>query len=122
MPPLHGLDAVKTLLLRRGVHPDYVTRLLNELIDHRHDLIEDLVSSGVEAQIAGWRDQDTRFHPLAMLVDLQRLPLRAPRLQVVAMPFHPSGSGNYSPAAIYSSLFDKPTIATVLAEQLRHDG
>src|SRR5258706_7171429 len=52
MPPLHGLDAVKTLLLRRGVHPDYVTRLLNELIDHRHDLIEDLVSSGVEAQIA----------------------------------------------------------------------
>jgi hypothetical protein len=74
----------------------------------------------IEAQIAGWREQDARFHPLAMLVDLQRLPLRAPRLQVVAMPFHPSGSGNYSPAAIYSSLFDKPNLCWFLGHEGSH--
>jgi hypothetical protein len=74
----------------------------------------------VQAQIAAWREQDATFHPLAKVIDLQRLPLRAPRLEVVAMPFHPSGSGNYSPPAIFSSLFDKPNLPWFLGHEASH--
>ena len=35
-------------------------------------------------------------------------------------PFHPSGSGNYSPAAIYSSLFDEPNLCWFLGHEGSH--
>jgi len=78
------------------------------------------VRSKVESQIAGWRDQDAHFHPLQVLTGFQRLPLRARRLLVFAMPFHPSGSGNYSPPAIFSSLFDKPNLPWFLGHEGSH--
>ena len=78
------------------------------------------VRSAVVGQIAGWRDQDARLHPLRVLTGLQRLPLRASRLHVFAMPFHPSGSGNYSPPAIFSSLFDKPNLPWFLGHEGSH--
>lgn len=74
----------------------------------------------MESQIAGWRDQDSHLHPLQVLTGLQRLPLRASRLLVFAMPFHPSGSGNYSPPAIFSSLFDKPNLPWFLGHEGSH--
>jgi hypothetical protein len=74
----------------------------------------------VQAQIAAWREQDASFHPLAKVIALQRMPLEAPQLQVVAMPFHPSGSGNYSPPAIFSSLFDKPNLPWFLGHEASH--
>ena len=74
----------------------------------------------VQAQIAGWRAQDAQFRPLQKVIDLQRLPLRAARLEVVAMPFHPSGSGNYTPPAIFSSLFDKPNLPWFLGHEASH--
>jgi hypothetical protein len=78
------------------------------------------VRSKVESQIAGWRDQDAHFHPMQALTGFQRLPLRARRLLVFAMPFHPSGSGNYSPPAIFSSLFDKPNLPWFLGHEGSH--
>jgi hypothetical protein len=78
------------------------------------------VRSSVQTQIEGWRDQDARQHPLALLIGFQRLPLRASHLQVFAMPFHPSGSGNYSPPAIFSSLFDKPNLPWFLGHEGSH--
>lgn len=78
------------------------------------------VPSAVQSQIAGWREQDSHLHPLQVLLDLQRLPLRASRLLVVAMPFHPSGSGNYSPPGIFSSLFDKPNLPWFLGHEASH--
>jgi len=36
------------------------------------------------------------------------------------MPFHPSGSGNYSPPAIFSSLFDKPNLPWFLGHEGSH--
>ncbi|HEY3951586.1 twin-arginine translocation signal domain-containing protein [Phenylobacterium sp.] len=74
----------------------------------------------VQAQIAGWREQDAAFHPLRKVIELQRMPLRAPRLEVVAMPFHPSGSGNYSPPAIFSSLFERPNLPWFLGHEASH--
>lgn len=78
------------------------------------------VRAAVESQIAAWRDQDSRLHPMQVLIGLQRLPLRASRLLVFAMPFHPSGSGNYSPPAIFSSLFDKPNLPWFLGHEGSH--
>jgi hypothetical protein len=78
------------------------------------------VRSAVIAQIAAWRVQDASFHPMRVLTDFQRLPLRASRLRVFAMPFHPSGSGNYSPPAIFSSLFDKPNLPWFLGHEGSH--
>lgn len=78
------------------------------------------VRAAVESQLAGWRDQDSHFHPMRVLTDFQRLPLRASRLHVFAMPFHPSGSGNYSPPAIFSSLFDKPNLPWFLGHEGSH--
>jgi hypothetical protein len=78
------------------------------------------VRSAVESQIAAWRDQDSRLHPLEVLIGFQRLPLRASRLLVFAMPFHPSGSGNYSPPAIFSGLFDKPNLPWFLGHEGSH--
>jgi hypothetical protein len=78
------------------------------------------VRSAVKRQIAAWREQDSRLHPLQMLIGLQRLPLRAPRLLVFAMPFHPSGSGNYSPPAVFSGLFDKPNLPWFLGHEGSH--
>jgi hypothetical protein len=78
------------------------------------------VRAAVADQIAGWRDQDARLHPMRVLTGFQRLPLRARRLLVFAMPFHPSGSGNYSPPAIFSSLFDKPNLPWFLGHEGSH--
>ena len=78
------------------------------------------VRAAVTSQIAGWRDQDSRLHPVQVLTGFQRLPLRASRLLVFAMPFHPSGSGNYSPSAIFSSLFDKPNLPWFLGHESSH--
>lgn len=78
------------------------------------------VQGAVVSQIAGWRDQDARLHPMRVLTDIQRLPLRASRLLIFAMPFHPSGSGNYSPPAIFSSLFDKPNLPWFLGHEGSH--
>jgi hypothetical protein len=78
------------------------------------------VRSVVQNQIAAWQDQDLRLHPLAVLIAFQRLPLRASHLRVFAMPFHPSGSGNYSPPAIFSSLFDKPNLPWFLGHEASH--
>lgn len=78
------------------------------------------VRAAVTSQIAAWRDQDAHFHPMRVLTDFQRLPLRASRLLVFAMPFHPSGSGNYSPPAIFSSLFDKPNLPWFLGHEGSH--
>jgi len=81
---------------------------------------EKSVRPAVQAQIDGWRQQDATFHPLRKVIDLQRLPLRAARLEVVAMPFHPSGSGNYTPPAIFSSLFEKPNLPWFLGHEASH--
>ena len=78
------------------------------------------VRAAVESQIAGWRDQDSRLQPMRVLTNFQRLPLKAPQLLVFAMPFHPSGSGNYSPPAIFSSLFDKPNLPWFLGHEGSH--
>lgn len=78
------------------------------------------VRSAVQNQLVAWRNQDARFHPMRMLIDFQRLPLRASRLLVFAMPFHPSGSGNYSPPAVFSSLFDKPNLPWFLGHEGSH--
>jgi len=78
------------------------------------------VRPAVEAQIAAWRQQDATFHPLQKVIALQRLPLRAARLEVVAMPYHPSGSGNYTPPAIFSSLFEKPNLPWFLGHEASH--
>jgi hypothetical protein len=78
------------------------------------------VQPKVQQQIAAWRTQDSRFHPLRMLLELQRLPLHARQLQVVCMPFHPAASGNYSPAAVYSSLFEKPNLCWFLGHEASH--
>lgn len=78
------------------------------------------VRPAVQAQIAGWRQQDATFHPLQTVIALQRLPLRARRLEVVAMPFHPSGSGNYAPPAVFSSLFPKPNLPWFLGHEASH--
>lgn len=74
----------------------------------------------VRAQIAAWQLQDARSHPLQELIRLQRLSLRSARLQAVAMPFHPAASGNYSPAAIYSSLFERPNLCWFLGHEASH--
>jgi hypothetical protein len=78
------------------------------------------VRSAVESQIVAWRDQDARLHPLQVLIGFQRLPLRVSRLLVFAMPFHPSGSGNYSPPAVFSGLFDKPNLPWFLGHEASH--
>ena len=81
-----------------------------------HHSVEPLV----QTQIAAWQQQDAVFHPLTKVIKLQRMPLRALRLQVVAMPFHPAGSGNYTPPAVFSSLFDKPNLPLFLGHEASH--
>lgn len=79
------------------------------------------VAPHVIAQIEDWRRQDAAQSPLDILVRLHRLPpIRAARLQVCAMPFHPAGSANYSPAAVYTSVFKKADLGRVLGHEASH--
>lgn len=78
------------------------------------------VAPAVEAQIGAWREQESAHRPLKALIEMQRLPLRAPRLMVAAMPFHPAGSANYSPAGVYTSLFRTPDLGRVLGHEASH--
>lgn len=78
------------------------------------------VAPAVEAQIGAWREQERAYRPLKTLIEMQRLPLRTPRLVVAAMPFHPAGSANYSPAGVYTSLFRTPDLGRVLGHEASH--
>lgn len=78
------------------------------------------VSPPVEAQIASWRSQVGSFDPLGQLTALHRLPFKGDALQVVAMPFHPAGSANWSPPAVYTRLFRRPDIGRVLGHESSH--
>lgn len=78
------------------------------------------VAPAVEAQMDAWRAQDQANRPLSRLIEMQRLPLRADRLIVAAMPFHPAGSANYSPAGVYTGLFRTPDLGRVLGHEASH--
>jgi hypothetical protein len=52
MPNPPALEAVRRSLLRRGVAPVYVARLVGELADHREDLVRELVEAGADAGTA----------------------------------------------------------------------
>lgn len=80
----------------------------------------DAVAPAVEAQMDAWCAQDLARRPLARLIEMHRLPLRADRLIVAAMPFHPAGSANYSPAGVYTSLFRTPDLGRVLGHEASH--
>lgn len=78
------------------------------------------VQPQVVEQIAAWRKQDEKYRPLQKLMALHRLPLRSDRFQLAAMPFHPAGSANYSPAAVYTTLFRTPDLGHVLGHEASH--
>lgn len=78
------------------------------------------VSPPVEAQIASWRAQVGSFDPVGQLKAMHRLPFKADTLQMVAMPFHPAGSANWSPPAVYTGLFRRPDIGRVLGHEASH--
>lgn len=80
----------------------------------------DSVAPAVETQIGAWREQDLAHRPLTRLIEMQRLPLRADRLIVAAMPFHPAGSANYSPAGVFTGLFRTPDLGRVLGHEASH--
>ncbi|MFJ6024335.1 hypothetical protein ACIQC9_07040 [Brevundimonas sp. NPDC092305] len=74
----------------------------------------------VEAQIAAWRRQNDAGRPLDGLLRMHRLPLRADGLVLAAMPFHPAGSANYTPAGVYTGLFRTPDLGRVLGHEASH--
>ncbi|RZJ16916.1 MAG: hypothetical protein EON91_11280 [Brevundimonas sp.] len=78
------------------------------------------IAPAVEAHISVWREQDSAHRPLARLIEMQRLPLCADRLIVAAMPFHPAGSANYSPAGVFTGLFRTPDLGRVLGHEASH--
>jgi len=78
------------------------------------------VAPVVDSQIAGWRAQDSTYQPLGRLLEMHRLPFRAQRLQVVAMPFHPAGSANYTPPAVYTRMFKEADLGWVLGHEGSH--
>jgi hypothetical protein len=78
------------------------------------------VEAQVVEQIAAWHRQDLEHKPLEKLLDFHKLSLRGNKLQVVAMPFHPAGSANYSPAAVYTSLFRNPDLGRVIGHEASH--
>ena len=78
------------------------------------------VAPQVEAQITAWRLQDQKHHPLQKLAEMHRLPMRSDRFLLAAMPFHPAGSANYSPASVFTGLFRTPDLGRVLGHEASH--
>lgn len=78
------------------------------------------VAPQVTGQIEAWKTQDQAHRPLQRLTQLHRLPLRSERFLLAAMPFHPAGSANYSPAGVYTSLFRTPDLGRVLGHEASH--
>lgn len=78
------------------------------------------VGHHVDSQISAWRDQDQQYRPLERLIEMHRLPLRSERFLLAAMPFHPAGSANYSPASVFTSLFRTPDLGRVLGHEASH--
>lgn len=79
-----------------------------------------VVSPHVATQIEAWKAQDQAHRPLQRLTEMHRLPLRSNRFLLAAMPFHPAGSANYSPAGVYTSLFRTPDLGRVLGHEASH--
>ena len=67
-----------------------------------------------------WQKQNAGCHPLDRLQELERIRFPFPSLDVGAIAFHFSGSGNYSPAGVYTRLFDKPNLAFTLGHEATH--
>jgi|SRR5215813_6959528 len=70
--------------------------------------------------IEAWTQQQAQCSPLTRLQELERLRFPFSRLDVGAIAFHFSGSGNYSPAGVYTRLFSKPNLAWVLGHEATH--
>jgi len=73
-----------------------------------------------EKNIEAWQKQNAQCLPLERLQELERVRFPFPSLDVGAIAFHFSGSGNYSPAGVYTRLFDKPNLAFTLGHEATH--
>ena len=58
--------------------------------------------------------------PLERLRELERVRFPFEALDVGAIAFHFSGSGNYSPPGVYTRLFDNPNLAFTLGHEATH--
>jgi hypothetical protein len=70
--------------------------------------------------IATWKQQEVQCNPMMRLQELERLRFPFPSLDVGAIAFHFAGSGNYSPAGVYTRLFTNPNLPWVLGHEATH--
>lgn len=71
-------------------------------------------------QIEEWKHQLATQNVLETFYNLTKLTLHTDRLEIAAMAYHMAGSANYSPAAIYTSLFRKPNLPWVIGHEGTH--
>lgn len=100
--------------------------------------IEELVRKGEEAwpeflkyweqyiepledqQIEAWEQQLRENDVLGNYAELTKIQFKSPRLEVAAMAFHLSGSCNFNPHGIYTSLFTRPNLPWALGHEGTH--
>jgi len=100
--------------------------------------IEELVRKGEEAwpeflkywkqyiepledqQIDAWEKQLRETDIMRKYAELTKLSFKIPSLEVAAMAFHLSGSCNFNPHGVYTSLFNKPNLPWALGHETTH--
>jgi hypothetical protein len=71
-------------------------------------------------QITEWKKQLRENKVMETYYQITKRSFKTKRLEVAAMAYHLAGSANYSPAGIYTSLFNKPNLPWVIGHEGTH--